>query len=418
MPRYSTGPTITAGGRASSPFARTRAPVPAEQFQTDATGCAPAVMNLLRVARGPTTDRPERAARSLQVAQWDLWARADSTNRANRNEAVRRIKAFSSEDLSIDCRSRVLNLSGLSLSSLPRNLPASLRMLDLGENEFAQVPENLPASLTHLNLSKNRLTSLSRTLPPELLNLKLSHNRLSSLPDELPPSMLVLYAENNELTHLPESLPRSLGRLNVSSNNLVQLPSCLPDTLTTLEATKNRLTALPDRLPSRLWRIDVTRNRLRILPAELPVLLEQLIARQNQLIELPQNLPGRLLFLDAEHNQLQRLPHQVVDTSRPGCAINLGGNPLEQSEIERVQKAVASDTYSGPRFDFSLEFRSFDENDTWARPLAVSVVQWLRSPQTEIAKWLGFQAEDGADAFSDFIDRLSQTVNFKNQSFR
>lgn len=378
-------------------------------------------MKLLNVVKGSMAGHPERAARSIKFAQWDAWARTGGANGANRNEAVRRLKAFTQADLSADLSASVLNLAGLGLSSLPRNLPASLRMLDLSENEFNQVPENLPPALSHLNLRGNLLTSLSEALPRELRRLNLSDNQLNTLPDRLPSSIIEMYAQNNDLTRLPESLPKSLRRLNVSSNNLVELPAHLPKTLYTLEAKKNLLEALPETLPPGLESIDVTQNNLRRLPTKLPVLLQQLIVRQNRLIELPKKFPRYLSYLDAEHNQLQQLqqlPHDVVGTSGGSCAINLGGNPVEPSEIDRIRKAVADDTYTGPRFDFSLKFRPFQDGDFRAQSLAASVAQWLGSNQAEITKWHEFQNEEGADAFSVFLDRLTETINFKNRSFR
>ncbi len=146
-----------------------------------------------------------------------------------RLEASRRISAFMR-----DSSARILDLSGLGLTSLP--------------TEIGKL-----TNLAHLNLGNNQLTSL----PPEigqltrLERLWLSNNQLTSLPKEIGnlTNLTVLVLANNQLTSLPEEIGQltNLTLLSLNDNQLTSLPKEIRN-LTNLKwfnFVKNQLTSLP-----------------------------------------------------------------------------------------------------------------------------------------------------------------------------
>ena len=71
------------------------------------------------------------------VGEWETWARAaGQSSGEQRNEAVSRLKAFLGSELA----DKVLDLSGLNLSTLPDHLPPSVQVLKLNGNQLQQLP--------------------------------------------------------------------------------------------------------------------------------------------------------------------------------------------------------------------------------------------------------------------------------------
>ncbi|RIP47964.1 SPI-2 type III secretion system effector E3 ubiquitin transferase SspH2 [Salmonella enterica] len=305
---------------------------------------------------------------------------------------------------------RTLEVSGNQLTSLPV-LPPGLLELSIFSNPLTHLPA-LPSGLCKLWIFGNQLTSLP-VLPPGLQELSVSDNQLASLP-ALPSELCKLWAYNNQLTSLP-TLPSGLQELSVSDNQLASLPT-LPSELYKLWAYNNRLTSLPA-LPSGLKELIVSGNRLTSLPV-LPSELKELMVSGNRLTSLPM-LPSGLLSLSVYRNQLTRLPESLIHLSSE-TTVNLEGNPLSERTLQALREITSAPGYSGPIIQFDMAGGAAPPG-TRALPLAAA--DWLvparEGEPAPADRWHMFGQEDNADAFSLFLDRLSETENFiKDAGFK
>ncbi|OSG06028.1 E3 ubiquitin--protein ligase [Salmonella enterica subsp. enterica serovar Newport] len=305
---------------------------------------------------------------------------------------------------------RTLEVSGNQLTSLPV-LPPGLLELSIFSNPLTHLPA-LPSGLCKLWIFGNQLTSLP-VLPPGLQELSVSDNQLASLP-ALPSELCKLWAYNNQLTSLP-TLPSGLQELSVSDNQLASLPT-LPSELYKLWAYNNRLTSLPA-LPSGLKELIVSGNRLTSLPV-LPSELKELMVSGNRLTSLPM-LPSGLLSLSVYRNQLTRLPESLIHLSSE-TTVNLEGNPLSERTLQALREITSAPGYSGPIIQFDMAGASAPPE---TRALHLAAADWLvpaRAGEPAPAdRWHMFGQEDNADAFSLFLDRLSETENFiKDAGFK
>ncbi|ELP6724817.1 SPI-2 type III secretion system effector E3 ubiquitin transferase SspH2 [Salmonella enterica] len=305
---------------------------------------------------------------------------------------------------------RTLEVSGNQLTSLPV-LPPGLLELSIFSNPLTHLPA-LPSGLCKLWIFGNQLTSLP-VLPPGLQELSVSDNQLASLP-ALPSELCKLWAYNNQLTSLP-TLPSGLQELSVSDNQLASLPT-LPSELYKLWAYNNRLTSLPA-LPSGLKELIVSGNRLTSLPV-LPSELKELMVSGNRLTSLPM-LPSGLLSLSVYRNQLTRLPESLIHLSSE-TTVNLEGNPLSERTLQALREITSAPGYSGPIIRFDMAGASAPRE---TRALHLAAADWLvparEGEPAPADRWHMFVQEDNADAFSLFLDRLSETENFiKDAGFK
>ncbi len=305
---------------------------------------------------------------------------------------------------------RTLEVSGNQLTSLPV-LPPGLLELSIFSNPLTHLPA-LPSGLCKLWIFGNQLTSLP-VLPPGLQELSVSDNQLASLP-ALPSELCKLWAYNNQLTSLP-MLPSGLQELSVSDNQLASLPT-LPSELFKLWAYNNRLTSLPA-LPSGLKELIVSGNRLTSLPV-LPSELKELMVSGNRLTSLPM-LPSGLLSLSVYRNQLTRLPESLIHLSSE-TTVNLEGNPLSERTLQALREITSAPGYSGPIIRFDMAGASAPRE---TRALHLAAADWLvparEGEPAPADRWHMFGQEDNADAFSLFLDRLSETENFiKDAGFK
>ncbi|EAZ3053691.1 E3 ubiquitin--protein ligase [Salmonella enterica] len=285
-------------------------------------------------------------------------------------------------------------------------------VLNVGESGLTTLPDCLPAHITTLVIPDNNLTSLP-ALPPELRTLEVSGNQLTSLP-VLPPGLCKLWIFGNQLTSLPV-LPPGLQELSVSDNQLASLPT-LPSELYKLWAYNNRLTSLPA-LPSGLKELIVSGNRLTSLPV-LPSELKELMVSGNRLTSLPM-LPSGLLSLSVYRNQLTRLPESLIHLSSE-TTVNLEGNPLSERTLQALREITSAPGYSGPIIQFDMAGASAPRE---TRALHLAAADWLvparEGEPAPADRWHMFGQEDNADAFSLFLDRLSETENFiKDAGFK
>ncbi|WP_408604621.1 SPI-2 type III secretion system effector E3 ubiquitin transferase SspH2 [Salmonella enterica] len=305
---------------------------------------------------------------------------------------------------------RTLEVSGNQLTSLPV-LPPGLLELSIFSNPLTHLPA-LPSGLCKLWIFGNQLTSLP-VLPPGLQELSVSDNQLASLP-ALPSELCKLWAYNNQLTSLP-TLPSGLQELSVSDNQLASLPT-LPSELYKLWAYNNRLTSLPA-LPPGLKELIVSGNRLTSLPV-LPSELKELMVSGNRLTSLPM-LPSGLLSLSVYRNQLTRLPESLIHLSSE-TTVNLEGNPLSERTLQALREITSAPGYSGPIIRFDMAGASAPRE---TRALHLAAADWLvparEGEPAPADRWHMFGQEDNADAFSLFLDRLSETENFiKDAGFK
>nr|EIS6381488.1 SPI-2 type III secretion system effector E3 ubiquitin transferase SspH2 [Salmonella enterica]EIS6438823.1 SPI-2 type III secretion system effector E3 ubiquitin transferase SspH2 [Salmonella enterica] len=305
---------------------------------------------------------------------------------------------------------RTLEVSGNQLTSLPV-LPPGLLELSIFSNPLTHLPA-LPSGLCKLWIFGNQLTSLP-VLPPGLQELSVSDNQLASLPALLS-ELCKLWAYNNQLTSLP-TLPSGLQELSVSDNQLASLPT-LPSELYKLWAYNNRLTSLPA-LPSGLKELIVSGNRLTSLPV-LPSELKELMVSGNRLTSLPM-LPSGLLSLSVYRNQLTRLPESLIHLSSE-TTVNLEGNPLSERTLQALREITSAPGYSGPIIQFDMAGASAPRE---TRALHLAAADWLvparEGEPAPADRWHMFGQEDNADAFSLFLDRLSETENFiKDAGFK
>ncbi|WP_430963155.1 NEL-type E3 ubiquitin ligase domain-containing protein [Salmonella sp. CQ23WZ0283SAL] len=265
-------------------------------------------------------------------------------------------------------------------------------VLNVGESGLTTLPDCLPAHITTLVIPDNNLTSLP-ALPPELRTLEVSGNQLTSLP-VLPPGLLELSIFSNPLTHLP-ALPSELYKLWAYNNRLTSLPA-LPSGLKELIVSGNRLTSLP------------------VLPSEL----KELMVSGNRLTSLPM-LPSGLLSLSVYRNQLTRLPESLIHLSSE-TTVNLEGNPLSERTLQALREITSAPGYSGPIIQFDMAGASAPRE---TRALHLAAADWLvparEGEPAPADRWHMFGQEDNADAFSLFLDRLSETENFiKDAGFK
>ncbi|EBS6049800.1 SPI-2 type III secretion system effector E3 ubiquitin transferase SspH2 [Salmonella enterica subsp. enterica serovar Infantis] len=390
----------------------------------EGTGHAEGASGTFRTSFVPATTAPQTPAEYDAV--WSAWRRAAPAEESRgRAAVVQKMRAC------LNNGNAVLNVGESGLTTLPDCLPAHITTLVIPDNNLTSLPA-LPPELRTLEVSGNQLTSLP-VLPPGLLELSIFSNPLPHLP-ALPSGLCKLWIFGNQLTSLPV-LPPGLQELSVSDNQLASLPA-LPSELCKLWAYNNQLASLPT-LPSELYKLWAYNNRLTSLPAlpsglkelivsgnrltSLPVLpseLKELMVSGNRLTSLPM-LPSGLLSLSVYRNQLTRLPESLIHLSSE-TTVNLEGNPLSERTLQALREITSAPGYSGPIIRFDMAGASAPRE---TRALHLAAADWLvparEGEPAPADRWHMFGQEDNADAFSLFLDRLSETENFiKDAGFK
>ncbi len=370
----------------------------------EGTGHAEGASGTFRTSFLPATTAPQTPAEYDAV--WSAWRRAAPAEESRgRAAVVQKMRAC------LNNGNAVLNVGESGLTTLPDCLPAHITTLVIPDNNLTSLPA-LPPELRTLEVSGNQLTSLP-VLPPGLLELSIFSNPLTHLP-ALPSGLCKLWIFGNQLTSLP-MLPSGLQELSVSDNQLASLPA-LPSELCKLWAYNNQLTSLPT-LPSGLKELIVSGNRLTSLPV-LPSELKELMVSGNRLTSLPM-LPSGLLSLSVYRNQLTRLPESLIHLSSE-TTVNLEGNPLSERTLQALREITSAPGYSGPIIRFDMAGASAPRE---TRALHLAAADWLvparEGEPAPADRWHMFGQEDNADAFSLFLDRLSETENFiKDAGFK
>ncbi|MBJ3319855.1 E3 ubiquitin--protein ligase, partial [Salmonella enterica subsp. enterica serovar Typhimurium] len=151
-----------------------------------------------------------------------------------------------------------------------------------------------------------------------------------------------------------------------------------------------------------------------VLPSEL----KELMVSGNRLTSLPM-LPSGLLSLSVYRNQLTRLPESLIHLSSE-TTVNLEGNPLSERTLQALREITSAPGYSGPIIRFDMAGASAPRE---TRALHLAAADWLvparEGEPAPADRWHMFGQEDNADAFSLFLDRLSETENFiKDAGFK
>jgi Leucine-rich repeat (LRR) protein len=303
-------------------------------------------------------------------------------------------------------------------------LPADLERLDIS-NAYFQSPTELPDGLKSLWIRADQLPLLPAPLPKGLIALRVEGS-LTKLPVPLPTGLRKLTVKGG-VTSFPDVLPESLEELKISGYGLltIRLPSIWPSGLKKLNISGNRLSDMPQ-LPSALIELDISRNHFLELPAPLPATLQKLNAGQNRLIsspdvlpadleelhlyanrltEFPRNLPARLRILHLESNRLTQLPDSI--NSLTDVEIFIAGNPIP---FGNIPAPIAGQP--GPQIHFPRLAA------TQSRTVAQAVGYWLEGRPEIASLWNAIAIPDNAEAFSHFLDRLRDTIMYRDEAQR
>lgn len=249
--------------------------------------------------------------------------------------------------------------------------------------------------LTHWDEWAQRGNPYEENRPEAVRRLTHWLNRNSQRVEPLP-----LNLSHLGLTSVPE-LPEGLERLNLTDNLLAQLPSNFPTSLKSLCALGNQIEHPPENLPRGLIELDLAFNFIS---------------------QFPDNLPPNLLRLEMGFNDLSTLPDIIPQLCNENSFIDLEGNLLSDEEFARLSVLTTSPDYTGPRIYFSMYYAAPPTIEEQARPLDEAVLAWPPGPgvdrQAKAQLWRGFAAEPGAEAFSQFLERLRGTINFGNPQFQ
>ena len=345
-----------------------------------------------------------------------------------------------------------------ALRSLPNSLPARLQNLHiLSAYSLTRLPNRLPNHLRTLEIHESKLTHLPNRLPPNLENLNVADNHLHTLPGQLPPKLNILNTSKNQLRAIPDNLPRNLTRLVVSHNQLTSLPDNLPRNLTSLDLMHNQLQELNvdlfRRLPreSRIY-IFLSHNplsaqtveRLRALQDnrnysilfEAPPAVDRQPALANRAPTRPQpdvadaqpvvpEYQNRemaelvLRALPAEVNaEIVHIRQDAEANGNPIPAERLMGMAIEHMRVDMMLARAMADEQAP-----AVQAPQQRVQAAPAADLAQAAAAWAMPPTpTNMAAtsrlWQGFADEPGAPQFTQFLNRLRQTVNANEPAFQ
>ena len=239
-------------------------------------------------------------------------------------------------------------------------------------------------------------------------NLVLSNLNISSLPDHLPPCINHIQIVEIPLISL-QALPEGLKILTVKNTSLTSLPT-LPDSLTRMSIRETPLASLPA-LPDNLSWMSISDTSLTELP-ELPGGLNMLFISIHSLTSLPE-VPDSLTRMMVNNTAITSLPESIAGLS-PDASVDISFNPLSERTCQALQDMVSNPGYSGPRIEFNMAGPSAPRE---ARPLHLAVADWLvpakEGEPAPADRWQSFGQEHNIAAFSAFLDRLSETENFR-----
>jgi Leucine-rich repeat (LRR) protein len=312
---------------------------------------------------------------------------------------------------------RKLHLSSNPLKQLPDTWPVGLKELDLSNTGITQFPNNLPAGLRLLRLNNNPLTQLPDIWPPGLEILDLTGTGITEFPKNLPAGLRVLGLDNIPWTWRLDTWPPGLQELSLLNTGITQFPRNLPAGLRILRleniqelGLSNTITQFPNNFPQGLSLLRLRNIPLMQLPDIWPPDLEILDLTGTHITEFPRNLPAGLRILHLENNQLTQLPDSI--NSFTNCEIFIDGNPIL---VANIPAPVAGQ--AGPRIHFPMPGSGTDFA-TVSRTVEQAVGYWLQGQPKIPSLGNSIAISDNAAAFCEFLDRLRDTIMYRNETQR
>lgn len=259
-------------------------------------------------------------------------------------------------------QSRHLDLSGLALTSLPREIGqlTHLESLDLSKNNLQALPESIGQlkQLQSLNLWSNGLHDLPDAFKQlqALQTLQLEDNHFNELPEPILrlPRLHTLNLEHNHLTEIGEDIGQlqQLRHLNVSRNRIVNIHPRIGKLshLLSLQLGGNLLASLPDEFGQleQLRQLTLAGNPL---SAELLNLahadardLRAYFHHRYILHRIAQAKAQDAIKLDLSYEGLEELPAELFELKQLKI-LSLDGNYLWDipSDIQRLTQLEVLD---------------------------------------------------------------------------
>ena len=328
----------------------------------------------------------------------DDWLKSELQNNPDNSQNI--LKAYNEIQSSYKNNTEILDLSDLSLTSIPKrinylsglkklflplnqleSLPIEigdlkkLQILDLSFNNLKQISNKIVnlVELEELNLSSNKLSSLP-DLFANLANLRkldLSNNRISEFPDRICylKKLQYLFLFNNSLISISGNINHlsNLLVLDLSNNQIAELPYQISFLylLKKLNLSSNKITTIPESIEylSNLESINLSNNLLaRISPEFFKLLkLQDIDLADNYLTEIPKEIfkLRKLKKLDLYRNQLMQLPFQEILGLTSLKWLNISRNILNENPrsifISSADLEILD--YENPYLQYSFFFK-------------------------------------------------------------
>ena len=319
------------------------------------------------------------------------------------------------------------------------NISNREKLADIDRNTSKLTPkQQLQSQINRINNLLDSLINEDKVVvipnpdnPPKsngVLTLDYRRKQLTALPDEIGSftSLQSLDLGRNELTALPAEIGKltSLQRLELGFNQLTALPAEIGKltSLQSLNLSANQLTALPASIENltNLQALYLGSNQLRALPAEIGSLtsLQSLDLYRNQLRALPAEIGSltSLRILNLSYNpNLTSLPNEIFNLPST-CDIYLENTGLSVAVLNRLDQEARRRVAAGetcPRFHFSIRDRS-GLNDQQSIEDLTKNLNRLAGKEYSISSLLEMLDQDQKDQLKQWIDRLSDTADFKN----
>lgn len=289
------------------------------------------------------------------------------------------------------CQRRVVQCSDLSLTEVPKNIPADTKLLDLQNNRITELKENDFKGLSNLYALSLGNNKISKVHPRAFLPLKhmqklyFSRNLLTSIPKNLPPSLVELRIHDNHIKKVADGAFSGLGSMNciemggnpipnsgfepgafkglklnylrISEAKLTGIPKDLPDSLHELHLDHNQIQAIELEDLSRyknLYRLGLGYNHIRMIEngslAYVPRLRE-LHLENNLIAQVPKGLPD-MKYLQVVYLHSNNIEQVGADDFCPRGfgmkrafynGISLFANPVKYWEVQPAAFRCVSD---------------------------------------------------------------------------
>lgn len=336
----------------------------------------------------------------LGYPDWSAWANDGPATEA-RQEAVRRIVGWVTAG-DVDA---TLDLSGLWLTSLPPNLPATVFKLDAKGNVLKRLDPSLVAraiARCKIDVEGNplhggdlsALAAMAKTADQPWTCA--DEARAKQLPRSRPDTWQAYPAWSAwaDAAEGPELRRDAVGRLvrwvatgdvdaplDLSGLGLTSLPPDVPDTAIRLNVARNGLGTLDRILPTGLRELIADDNRLAAFPVGHR--LKAFSVARNGLTSTPPGLSTTIEKLNLSGNAIDRVDDALLQFWLSGCDVDIGGNPLPESDM------AALDLMSKTGSD---HWRGVPKNDTKRRTILHPMGKPASMGGEKAEAWQGYAA--------------------------